>query len=92
MRKEGELAPVGAFTGRDGLFYELETAVRQRRVILLQGPAGTGRRNSPRHLAAGGRTPAGGPAGMGILALLQTRPASSASTASSMRSAGRCSA
>lgn len=39
----GELAPVGAFTGRDGLFYELETAARQGRVILLQGPAGTGK-------------------------------------------------
>jgi len=39
----GVLAPVGAFTGRDGLFYELETAARLQHVIVLHGPAGTGK-------------------------------------------------
>ena len=39
----GVLAPVGVFTGRDGLFYELETAARLQHVILLHGPAGTGK-------------------------------------------------
>jgi tetratricopeptide (TPR) repeat protein len=33
----------GVFTGRDRLFYELETAARQRHVIVLHGPAGTGK-------------------------------------------------
>jgi tetratricopeptide (TPR) repeat protein len=39
----GVLAPVGVFTGRDVLFYELETAARLQRVVILQGPAGTGK-------------------------------------------------
>ena len=39
----GALAPVGVFTGRDGLFYELETATRLQKVVILQGPAGTGK-------------------------------------------------
>ena len=39
----GVLAPVGVFTGRDGLFYELETAARLQKVIVLCGPAGTGK-------------------------------------------------
>jgi tetratricopeptide (TPR) repeat protein len=39
----GALAPVGVFTGRDGLFYELETAARLQKVVILQGPAGTGK-------------------------------------------------
>ena len=39
----GELAPVGVFTGRDGLFYELETAARLQKVVVLCGPAGTGK-------------------------------------------------
>ena len=39
----GVLAPVGTFTGRDGLFYELETAARLQHVIVLHGPAGTGK-------------------------------------------------
>jgi tetratricopeptide (TPR) repeat protein len=37
------LAPVGGFTGRDGLFYALETAARLQKVVLLCGPAGTGK-------------------------------------------------
>jgi tetratricopeptide (TPR) repeat protein len=37
------LAPVGVFTGRDELFYELETAARLQRVVVLCGPAGTGK-------------------------------------------------
>ena len=39
----GVLAPVGVFTGRDGLFYELETAARLQKVVILAGPAGTGK-------------------------------------------------
>jgi tetratricopeptide (TPR) repeat protein len=39
----GALAPVGVFTGRDGLFYELETAARLQKVVVLCGPAGTGK-------------------------------------------------
>ena len=39
----GVLAPVGVFTGRDGLFYELETAARLQKVVVLRGPAGTGK-------------------------------------------------
>ena len=39
----GALAPVGVFTGRDGLFYELETAARLQKVVILHGPAGTGK-------------------------------------------------
>jgi hypothetical protein len=37
------LEPVGRFIGRDGLFYELEAAARLERVVLLYGPAGTGK-------------------------------------------------
>ncbi len=55
----GVLAPVGVFTGRDGLFYELETAARLQKVVILAGPAGTGRPSWPRRSAGGGRTPAG---------------------------------
>ena len=39
----GVLAPVGVFTGRDALFFQLETAARQQHVIVLHGPAGTGK-------------------------------------------------
>lgn len=39
----GALTPVGVFTGRDALFYELESAARLQRVIVLHGPAGTGK-------------------------------------------------
>ena len=40
----GALAAAGGvFTGRDGLFYELETAARLQHVIVLHGPAGTGK-------------------------------------------------
>ncbi|MFI6296626.1 CHAT domain-containing protein, partial [Nonomuraea sp. NPDC050790] len=37
------LAPDGAFVGRDGLFYTLETAARLQRVVILHGPGGTGK-------------------------------------------------
>jgi hypothetical protein len=38
------LAPVdGVFVGRDDLFYQLETAARLQRVVLLTGPGGTGK-------------------------------------------------
>jgi tetratricopeptide (TPR) repeat protein len=37
------LAPVGVFTGRDALFLELETAARLQRVVVVHGPAGTGK-------------------------------------------------
>ena len=39
----GSLDPVGSFVGRDDLFYELETAARLQRVVVLQGPGGTGK-------------------------------------------------
>lgn len=37
------LAAVGEFVGRDGLFYELETAARLQKVVLLHGAAGMGK-------------------------------------------------
>jgi tetratricopeptide (TPR) repeat protein len=33
----------GVFVGRDDLFYQLETAARLQRVVLLSGPGGTGK-------------------------------------------------
>jgi tetratricopeptide (TPR) repeat protein/tRNA A37 threonylcarbamoyladenosine biosynthesis protein TsaE len=39
----GELAPVGEFVGRDELLYTLEVALRLQRVVVLQGPGGTGK-------------------------------------------------
>jgi tetratricopeptide (TPR) repeat protein len=38
-----DLEPVGQFIGRDDLFLQLEVAVRRQRVIVLHGPAGTGK-------------------------------------------------
>jgi hypothetical protein len=60
----GALAPVGVFTGRDGLFYELEAPARLQKVVILQGPAGTGKTSWPRRSAGGDRIPAGGAAGV----------------------------
>jgi tetratricopeptide (TPR) repeat protein len=40
---DAALAAAGVFTGRDGLFYELETAARLQKVVVLAGPAGTGK-------------------------------------------------
>ena len=37
------LAAVGAFVGRDDLFYQLESAARLQRVVVLTGPGGTGK-------------------------------------------------
>jgi len=37
------LAAVGAFVGRDDLFYQLETAARLQHVVVLAGPGGTGK-------------------------------------------------
>ncbi|WP_328335140.1 tetratricopeptide repeat protein [Kribbella sp. NBC_00382] len=37
------LAPTDDFIGRDGLFYDLEVALRLQRVVVLNGPAGTGK-------------------------------------------------
>ena len=39
----GPLDPVGVFTGRDDAFYELESATRRQRVVVLHGTAGTGK-------------------------------------------------
>jgi tetratricopeptide (TPR) repeat protein len=39
----GSLDPVGVFVGRDDLFYELETAARLQKVVVLHGPGGTGK-------------------------------------------------
>jgi hypothetical protein len=44
--RDGEAAdldPAGVFVGRDNLFYQLEAAVRLRKVAVLHGPAGTGK-------------------------------------------------
>ncbi len=38
-----QLAPQGEFVGRDALFYELEVGARSGRVLVLHGPAGTGK-------------------------------------------------
>ncbi|WXK63356.1 CHAT domain-containing protein [Nonomuraea sp. N2-4H] len=38
-----DLAAVGTFVGRDGLFYTLEAAARLQRVVILHGPGGTGK-------------------------------------------------
>ena len=41
---QGPLAAVdGLFVGRDDLFYQLESAARLQRVVVLAGPAGTGK-------------------------------------------------
>jgi tetratricopeptide (TPR) repeat protein len=37
------LAAVDVFVGRDDLFYQLETAARLQRVVVLTGPGGTGK-------------------------------------------------
>src|SRR6204780_4576679 len=39
----GGLDPVGAFVGRDVMFYELEAAARLQHVVVLYGAAGTGK-------------------------------------------------
>jgi tetratricopeptide (TPR) repeat protein len=36
-------AAAGVFVGRDDLFYQLETAARLQRVVVLNGPGGTGK-------------------------------------------------
>ena len=70
----GVLAPVGVFTGRDGLFYELETAARLQKVVMLHGP---GRDREDR--AGQGVRPVvarhrrGGAGRVGVLAFLRAR-------------------
>jgi tetratricopeptide (TPR) repeat protein len=39
----GSLDPVGVFTGRDDLIFELDAAARLERVVVLHGPGGTGK-------------------------------------------------
>ena len=39
----GPLAAADPFVGRDDLFYQLEAAARQQRVVVLSGPGGTGK-------------------------------------------------
>ncbi|MER6360727.1 tetratricopeptide repeat protein [Kitasatospora sp. NPDC001527] len=38
-----DLAPVGEFVGRDGLLLALDAGARHHRVVVLHGPAGTGK-------------------------------------------------
>jgi hypothetical protein len=40
---EDTLAPVGRFVGRDAAFYTLELALKWQRVVVVHGPAGTGK-------------------------------------------------
>lgn len=40
---EDPLASVGRFVGRDAAFYTLELALRRQRVVVVKGPAGTGK-------------------------------------------------
>jgi hypothetical protein len=40
---EDRLAPVGRFVGRDAAFYTLELALKWQRVVVVHGPAGTGK-------------------------------------------------
>ncbi len=40
---QDELAPVGRFVGRDAAFYTLELALKWQRVVVVHGPAGTGK-------------------------------------------------
>jgi tetratricopeptide (TPR) repeat protein len=42
-RQDDPLDPDGEFVGRDGLFYALEAAARTNRVVVIYGPAGTGK-------------------------------------------------
>ena len=49
----------GVFVGRDDLFYQLETAARLQRVVVLAGPGGRGRPSWPRGSPGGGGIPAG---------------------------------
>ncbi|MFI6151658.1 CHAT domain-containing protein [Kitasatospora sp. NPDC051170] len=42
-QEDPDLAAEGEFVGRDALFHTLESAVRLHRVVLLHGPAGTGK-------------------------------------------------
>ena len=39
----GELDAVGSFVGRDDLLYQLETAARLQKVVVVRGPGGTGK-------------------------------------------------
>jgi tetratricopeptide (TPR) repeat protein len=41
--RDDPLAPMEEFVGRDSLFYTLEAAARTQRVVVLHGPAGTGK-------------------------------------------------
>ena len=68
----GALAPVGVFTGRDGLFYELETATRLQKVVILAGPAGTGKTELAKAFGpVVARYRRGGAARVGVLAFLR---------------------
>jgi hypothetical protein len=40
---EDKLAPVGRFVGRDAAFYTLELALKWQSVVVVHGPAGTGK-------------------------------------------------
>lgn len=42
-RESDPLAPIGRFVGRDAAFYTLELALKWQRVVVVHGPAGTGK-------------------------------------------------
>ncbi|MFD6095912.1 tetratricopeptide repeat protein [Nocardiopsis flavescens] len=43
VHDEGVWAPEGVFVGRDSLFHALESALPHQKVVVLHGPAGTGK-------------------------------------------------
>jgi tetratricopeptide (TPR) repeat protein len=53
------LTAVGAFVGRDDLFYQLEAAAWQQRVVVLTGPGGTGKTELAKGFARWWRTTGG---------------------------------
>ena len=68
-----DLEPVGSFVGRDGLFYELETAARAQRVVCSTARGARARPSWPRPSGGGWRHRRGGAPRLGHLPLLRAR-------------------
>ena len=70
----GSLDPVGAFVGRDALFFELEAAARLQKVVVLHGPGGTGKTELAKAFGRWWRDTGGvEDPRLGVLALLRAR-------------------